>query len=151
MPANSDNLKTRLSKKARKGKRKANTPLSGEDSHCSETGLAAQQSSCTGKASTSRAANTSATYVNIPWSDCLSFQNSQEYVSSIMNPNNISPVAMNFGQPNFGQPHFFMSTHQTPAGQQNITPNWALSIMEDVKAIKTSSRKIEKNIKHYEF
>ncbi|KAH3715652.1 hypothetical protein DPMN_058364 [Dreissena polymorpha] len=57
MPANSDNSKTRQSKKVRKGKRKDNTPLSGEDSHCAETGLTTQQSASTGKASTSQAAN----------------------------------------------------------------------------------------------
>ncbi|KAH3716776.1 hypothetical protein DPMN_059505 [Dreissena polymorpha] len=69
MPTNSENSKTRQSKKARKGKRKANTPLSGEDSHCYETGLATQQTSSTGKSSTSQAVNTPATYVNIPLSD----------------------------------------------------------------------------------
>lgn len=131
----SGNNSQNSNKKHRKKKRKTKSPLSGDDSHCSQTGKTGINVSGT-NTSLSCGGNTRT----------LDYTNSQDNVTSVMNAQinsqmHTSPV-MNYGQQN----PYVASTPQTPIFFQmsQATPGWAACMMEDVRAIKEALPKIEK-------
>ncbi|KAH3778796.1 hypothetical protein DPMN_180267 [Dreissena polymorpha] len=141
---NNSSSNRRQAKKARKEKRKANSPLSGEDTH-NETGLAS-----TGTTSTSKSSPPSVqANVNNRHSEYFDFRLSQDNVNQVMSQQNQSPLPMSFAQPNFGHPQFYMSTPTSPTQSQHIQntpPPWALGIMDDIRTIRSSSQNIEKTL-----
>lgn len=132
----SGNNSQHLNKKARKKKRKTESPLSGDYSHCSQT-------SKTGNNISSSSTSLSCGVNTRPFD----YLNSQDYVTSVMNAQinpqmHTSPV-MNYGQHNA----FVSSKPQTPIffPMSQAAPAWAACMVEDVRAIKEALPKIEKN------